>query len=212
MFRDPVTTTTFKYFLVLRMAMAFVSWGSFVPDETWQSVEVAHKMVFGSGYLTWEWIQGIRSYLHPLIFAVLFKTLELLRMDFPWTIRLAPRLVQALISALGDVAVIQVFKKEFSPSQLRTFVILYASNWFMLYASSRTLVNTFEMALTSMALAFYVQPQQDFRYVGFISLSFIVRPTTAIFWIPMVLSDLVKTRSLTTFLNKKVKSVSLSKN
>ena len=27
----------------------------FNPDEYWQSLEVAHRMAFGSGHLTWEW-------------------------------------------------------------------------------------------------------------------------------------------------------------
>ena len=83
-------SNNFKIFLTIRMVMAMISWGSFVPgkglvlkleeklllkffncfypifkDETWQSVEIAHKLVFGYGHLTWEWVEGIRSYLHP---------------------------------------------------------------------------------------------------------------------------------------------------
>ena len=36
-------------------------------------IQVAHKLVFGYGHLTWEWQEGLRSYLHPLIFAFLFN-------------------------------------------------------------------------------------------------------------------------------------------
>jgi hypothetical protein len=36
------------------------------------------------GHLTWEWQRGLRSYLHPLIFAALYKILALLRLDTPW--------------------------------------------------------------------------------------------------------------------------------
>lgn len=36
------------------------------------------------GHLTWEWKKGIRSYLHPLLFAVLYKVLTLLGLDSPW--------------------------------------------------------------------------------------------------------------------------------
>jgi hypothetical protein len=35
-------------------------------------------------HLTWEWQRGLRSYLHPLIFAALYKILALLRLDTPW--------------------------------------------------------------------------------------------------------------------------------
>ena len=34
----------FWAFVFIRVLMAFLSWGYFVPDETWQSVEVAHKL------------------------------------------------------------------------------------------------------------------------------------------------------------------------
>lgn len=53
----------------------------YVPDEYWQSLEVAHKLTFGYGYLTWEWTQGIRSYVYPAIIAGLYKILDLLQCD-----------------------------------------------------------------------------------------------------------------------------------
>ena len=39
-----VVTMMFWAFVFMRVLMAFLSWGYFVPDETWQSVEVAHKL------------------------------------------------------------------------------------------------------------------------------------------------------------------------
>ena len=33
------------------------------------------------GYLTWEWRVGIRSYAYPLLFATLYKVLEILGLD-----------------------------------------------------------------------------------------------------------------------------------
>ena len=39
-----VLTMMFWAFVFIRVLMAFLSWGYFVPDETWQSVEVAHKL------------------------------------------------------------------------------------------------------------------------------------------------------------------------
>ena len=82
-----------------------------VPDEQWQSLEVAYHMVFKypplfpsllfailvwrlftltlsltRGYLSWEWRKGIRGYTHPLIFAFLYKLLSLVGWDSPWMI------------------------------------------------------------------------------------------------------------------------------
>lgn len=55
----------------------------FQPDEFWQSLEVAHKIVFGYGYLTWEWAsaQPIRSIAHPAMFVPLYYTLRMLGLD-----------------------------------------------------------------------------------------------------------------------------------
>ena len=42
----------------------------FQPDEFFQSLEVAHALVFGYGWKTWEWRDSaaIRSPLHALLF------------------------------------------------------------------------------------------------------------------------------------------------
>src|ERR1700722_17105526 len=75
------------------------------PDEFWQSLEPAHRLVFGYGYLTWEWRKesAIRSWLFPLIFALPYKVLQLLGLDtkYEWII-MAPKKMQALIAALLD--------------------------------------------------------------------------------------------------------------
>jgi len=34
-----------------------------------------------TGYLTWEWTAKIRGYLYPAVFTVLYKAVELLRID-----------------------------------------------------------------------------------------------------------------------------------
>ena len=163
--------------------MALISWGYFVPDETWQSVEVAHKLVFNHGHLTWEWNQALRSYLHPMIFAVPMKFLQVLQWDSPYQVVLIPKLVQALISALSDTYAVQFHLTVFGRSSIdsrQTFAALYTSNWFLLYASSRTLINTLETCLSTVALSLYAQ--KDANYVFWIAISFMMRPTTAIFW------------------------------
>ncbi|XP_033045936.1 GPI mannosyltransferase 3 isoform X3 [Trachypithecus francoisi] len=67
--------------IALRTLNCFLVQTSFVPDEYWQSLEVAHHMVFNYGYLTWEWTERLRSYTYPLIFASIYKILHLLGKD-----------------------------------------------------------------------------------------------------------------------------------
>ena len=63
-------------FLVVRLSSVFLVQTWFVPDEYWQSIEVAHRLSFGYGYLTWEWYEGIRSLIYPLVFSVPYKIME----------------------------------------------------------------------------------------------------------------------------------------
>ncbi|XP_067999974.1 GPI mannosyltransferase 3 isoform X2 [Melanerpes formicivorus] len=89
--------------LALRTLNCFFVQTSFVPDEYWQSLEVAHRMVFNYGYLTWEWTHGLRGYSYPLIFASIYKALQLLAMDDVKLLIWVPRLAQAVLAAFADV-------------------------------------------------------------------------------------------------------------
>lgn len=72
----------------------------FQPDEFYQALEPAHWLVFGFGYLTWEWkdlprdvsvaqswwedhvVGGrMRSWLWPIVFAGGYKVLQSLNLD-----------------------------------------------------------------------------------------------------------------------------------
>jgi len=53
----------------------------FVPDEYWQSIEVAHNFVFDYGYLTWEWKEKIRSFSYPLLFTLPYMILKHFNLD-----------------------------------------------------------------------------------------------------------------------------------
>ncbi|XP_078237112.1 GPI alpha-1,2-mannosyltransferase 3 isoform X2 [Pogona vitticeps] len=94
-----------------RLLNCFLVQSSFVPDEYWQSLEVAHRMVFGYGHLTWEWAEGLRSYLYPLLFASIYKALQLLQEDRVQLLIWLPRVVQALLAALADVKLYSLVKR-----------------------------------------------------------------------------------------------------
>ncbi|HTK35347.1 MAG TPA: hypothetical protein VL358_08700 [Caulobacteraceae bacterium] len=43
------------------------------PDEVFQYLETAHRLIFGQGVVTWEWRYGMRGWLLPLLAAVPMK-------------------------------------------------------------------------------------------------------------------------------------------
>lgn len=67
----------------IRLALALFSRSFFVPDEYFQSLEPAHRLVFGYGHLTWEWVspKPIRSFIYPLLYAPIYAILKVLSLD-----------------------------------------------------------------------------------------------------------------------------------
>lgn len=66
----------------VRILSVFLVRTWYVPDEYWQTLEVAHKQAFGYGALTWEWQKGIRSYLYPSVFAAVYYLLKITGLDY----------------------------------------------------------------------------------------------------------------------------------
>jgi hypothetical protein len=97
--------------LLFRFLNAFLTRTYDNPDEYWQGQEVAHHLVFGNGYLTWEWREKIRSFAHPLAIASVYKLLQLLRLDDTMLLMAAPRYFQATLAAIADVSTYALAKQ-----------------------------------------------------------------------------------------------------
>ncbi|XP_066593990.1 GPI mannosyltransferase 3 [Prorops nasuta] len=175
-----------KIFFVLilwRLLSVVLVQTAHVPDEYWQSLEVAHKLAFGYGYLTWEWIAKIRSYIYPFLIFLLYKMLAILQLDCTFTITVLPRLVHAVIAAYGDYR-FYVWTK----SKWMTFSLCI--NWYWYYCATRTIINSLETSLTIIALSIF--PWRDSaisnsNYVWIIGFMTMARPTAAIIWMPLCL-------------------------
>ncbi|XP_026537908.1 GPI mannosyltransferase 3 [Notechis scutatus] len=177
--------------LALRLACCLSVRTSFVPDEYWQSLEVAHRAAFGYGSLTWEWSEGLRSPLYPLLFAGLFKALQLLAKDEALLLIWLPRVFQAVLAAFADVKLYSLAKRldNFETAQWVYFCQL--CSWFTWYCCTRTLTNTMEAVLTIFALCHYpmegTKMESSRCYLALVALACIIRPTAAIPWAPLLL-------------------------
>ena len=69
--------------LAIRLWLAFHDDGIYWPDEIYQSLEPAHRLVFGFGMLPWEFVQGARSWTLPAVIAGVFKVADLLGLPRP---------------------------------------------------------------------------------------------------------------------------------
>ena len=75
----------------LRVALALRDDGLIYPDEVFQSLEQAHRLLYGNGFLPWEFVVGARSWILP---ALLTPAMALT------TSALGPKLLLAMSSGL----------------------------------------------------------------------------------------------------------------
>lgn len=190
----------FLVLFTLRLANAFSIRTFFQPDEFFQSLEPAHRFVFGYGYLTWEWREALRSAWHPLLYAVSYKTL-LPVVSEPWAVYLGPKIVGAAVAAVGDAYTYKfalAYWRDASVARVALCMSVLSSwNWFV---ATRAFSNNLESALTVVALAHW--PWHHFRMLlllracTFAFASCVVRPTNAILWaflgVPLVVRNLGK--------------------
>jgi hypothetical protein len=57
---------------MLKVSIAFSDDGIYWPDEVYQTLEPAHRAVFGYGFIAWEFIDGARNWALPGAIAALF--------------------------------------------------------------------------------------------------------------------------------------------
>ncbi|CAA6670496.1 unnamed protein product [Spirodela intermedia] len=132
------------------------------------------------GHLTWEWKEGIRSYLHPMVFVLLYKVLSFLHLDVPWFMIKAPRLLQSVFASFGDLFTYKLSYVLFNKHVAQWTLFSQLTCWFMFFCITRTLSNSLETVLTSISLFYWL------------SLACIVRPTSAITWLYLGIWEFVK--------------------
>lgn len=138
--------------------------------------------------MTWEWSKGIRSYIHPVLIAGIYKLLQLLLCDKVELLVVIPRLMQATLSAFADYR----FYRWTNNSKWSMFLMAIA--WFWFYTASRTLVNTLETSLTTIALSYYPWHSESTTFLWLVGLLSFIRPTAALPWLPLCIRHIRKSR------------------
>jgi hypothetical protein len=84
----------------LRAWLCFHDDGIYWPDEIYQSLEPAHRIVFGYGLIPWEFRDGARNWTFPAIVAGLLKAVTFVAGEAPRGYLLGMRLVFSAIGML----------------------------------------------------------------------------------------------------------------
>lgn len=195
--------SVWKVCLAARICNSLMVQTYFNPDEHWQALEVSHRTVFGYGHLTWEWQLGLRSYVHPLIFAVLYRILAVLRLDNSWFMTRTPRLFQSVFAGVGDVYLYKLSYRLFGERVAQWALFCQLLNWFNFFCMPRTFSNCMETVLTTIALYYWWPSSATRSRVGFLTsrqlgilsagLSCVMRPTSLIIWLYVGIAHLLET-------------------
>jgi GPI mannosyltransferase 3 len=176
---------------LLRLINCLLTKTWFVPDEFWQSHEVAHHLAFNYGYLTWEWRVGIRSYVYPLLIASIYKLLQFLHLDNTIAFILIPSIFHTFLTAFGDVLLYLYAQRVYKSREFASKVLLCRlMSWLTMYFASRSLTNCLEEFFTIFCIYLMSNIRNgdkntfwSFHFFAF--LSFVIRATAAINLIPI---------------------------
>ncbi|CAD5115662.1 DgyrCDS4617 [Dimorphilus gyrociliatus] len=192
--------TLFLGLLAFRCINALMIQTFYVPDEYWQSLEVSHNMAFGYGYLTWEWKAGLRGYSYPTLFAALYKILAIFKLDYRIFLIKLPRILQAIFAALCDLYLYKFSSKIANQNVAKWSLLCQLTCWFTFYCYTRTLTNSMETVLSTMALFYFPWPgkpkKAHWKYLTLVGMAIVIRPTAAIMWAPLVLWHFFFNRSV----------------
>lgn len=215
------TQTLFLCFLGFRILNALLVQTFHVADEYWQTLEVAHRFVWGYGYLTWEWQPAatLRSFAHPGLFAALYSALRWCGLDAVWpaSLEILPKLLQSAISSVGDVCLHLFAAATFGQSFAVYFSLANLTNWFLLHNLTRTLANSIETSLFAVFLCFWpvvsepvwtTTEEEDERRmirrrrVALVAAGacFVFRPTSAVIWLFFAAVHFFETRRKLNFI------------
>ncbi|KAL5635812.1 hypothetical protein ACGC1H_004568 [Rhizoctonia solani] len=173
----------------IRLLIALSTRGFFQPDEYFQALEPAYRVVFGSGHLTWEWTANppIRSFVYPALFVPAYASVKAMHLEDTVALIWAPKFVQVVFASVGDLALYQIARSLFTNAHGDAVLFLSLVSPFNVLALTRTLTNSTETSLVTVALLFWPFSLSQARSRTRVSLSLaalscIIRPTAAIIW------------------------------
>ncbi|EIW60158.1 glycosyltransferase family 22 protein [Trametes versicolor FP-101664 SS1] len=180
--------------LAVRIGIALATCTFFQPDEYYQSLEVAHHLVFGYGQLTWEWLtpKPIRSIVYPALNVHIYWLLKVLSLDDTAALIWGPKLLHGALAACTDIWLARLTRRTIGERYVDAAVLFSLTSFFHGLSLSRSISNSAETSLTTMALSFFPWDVNMPRWRTDLqkallcaALACAIRPTNAVVWVYM---------------------------
>ncbi len=164
--------------LIIRVFYAYSSNEILHADEIMQYPEQAHRLVFGYGFIPWEFRYGIRSWALPIIISIPLKILSIIGIESPDIYIPIIRLIACIASCSLIYSCYFIARYFFFESTAWIACILVALWYELVIFSSRLTPETYGCyaILGSIALILYNPQKRDFIIAGLlIGLCFALR-------------------------------------
>ncbi|RPD66390.1 glycosyltransferase family 22 protein [Lentinus tigrinus ALCF2SS1-7] len=177
--------------VIVRVGIALATRTFFQPDEYFQSLEVAHHAVFGYGQLTWEWLspKPIRSIVYPSLNIPVYWLLKVLKLDDTAALVWGPKLVHGLIAAGTDIWLMRLTRRAVGERYVKAAFYLSLTSFFHGLSLSRSISNSAETSLTTMALSYFPWDVDLPSWSGGLRMTLVlaalacaIRPTNTVLW------------------------------
>ncbi|TFK92281.1 glycosyltransferase family 22 protein [Polyporus arcularius HHB13444] len=177
--------------IAIRVVIAIATRTFFQPDEYFQSLEVAHHAVFGYGQLTWEWLspKPIRSIVYPALNIPVYWLLKVLSLEDTAALIWGPKILHGLIAAGTDIWLMRLTRRVAGERYVTAAFYLSLTSFFHGLSLSRSISNSAETSLTTMALSYFPwdvdMPSWSDGLCKTLVLAAVacaIRPTNAVLW------------------------------
>ena len=146
--------TIFALSLFVRIYASMTSIAQIFPDEIFQTLEPAHKLIFGKGITYWEFKVGARSWFLPGIIAGIYKFLDVIGVKDPLYINIGVKIFFSIFNSLAVSVVYILFRRHYFPKkEAFLFTLPLAASYLLSYISVRTISES--AALPAMVFAVY---------------------------------------------------------
>lgn len=185
----------FAISLFVRVYASMTSIAQIFPDEIFQTLEPAHKLVFGKGITYWEFKVGARSWLLPGIIAGIYKFLDVIGVKDPLYINIGVKIFFSIFNSLAVSTVYLLFRRHSLPKkEAFLFSLPLAVSYLLSYISVRTISESAALPFMVFAVYFasnYIEKESKkdlFFAVLSAGIAYMIRFQTCIFTFGLAIS------------------------
>lgn len=149
--------------LLLRVCFALITQNVDHPDEIFQYLEPAHRLVFGYGFITWEFRFGARSWLIPIVISIPLYLCRTLHLSNPSIYIPAVKILFCLISTSVIFSSYTIARNILS-ERAGLIAAVAATIWYeLIYFSFRPLADVQSTYFLLLTMAFLVDREKRGR-------------------------------------------------